>query len=147
MDGAGRLQPPWRAGRTMGGVLRRISAYSRGSPRLPIGRFSLDYRLAASRRATPLLSVVPCLLFSAFGGTGGSADAPGSAGAPPTGGVGGSAGVTGSGGAAGSGGSSSIQDAGTDSGCLVSQIPTVYLLVDRSSSMFHCLTGNTADAV
>ncbi len=29
----------------------------------------------------------------------------------------------------------------------MSQIPTVYLLVDRSSSMFHCLTGNTGDAV
>lgn len=25
--------------------------------------------------------------------------------------------------------------------------PTVYLLVDRSGSMFHCLTGNTGDAV
>ena len=71
----------------------------------------------------------------ASGGTGGSAGAPGSAG------------VTGSGGSAGSGGSSSLVDAGTDSACLVSQIPTVYLLVDRSSSMFHCLTGNTGGAV
>ena len=27
------------------------------------------------------------------------------------------------------------------------KIPTAYLLVDRSGSMFHCLTGNTGDAV
>jgi hypothetical protein len=27
------------------------------------------------------------------------------------------------------------------------KIPTVYLLVDRSGSMFHCLTGNTGDPV
>ena len=27
------------------------------------------------------------------------------------------------------------------------KIPTVYLLVDRSGSMFHCLTGDTGSAV
>ncbi len=29
----------------------------------------------------------------------------------------------------------------------VPKTPTVYLLVDRSGSMFHCLTGNTGDAI
>jgi hypothetical protein len=73
-------------------------------------------------------------------GTGGSNQSPG------TGGVK----VGGTGGDVGIGGSSPNPDAAA---CQQMEIPfmqtnpTVYLLVDRSGSMFHCLTGNTGDAV
>jgi hypothetical protein len=90
-------------------------------------------------------------------GTAGTSAA-GTAGTTGTG-VGGVAGTsaTGTAGAAGTGatgtGGSTDQDAGTDALCQMAEldwqptIPTVYLLVDRSGSMFHCLTGNTGDAV
>jgi hypothetical protein len=82
--------------------------------------------------------------------TGGS---PGTGGSPATGGLTGTGGSPATGGVTGTGGMMSIGDAGPDGPCqtadfkFVPQIPTVYLLVDRSGSMFHCLTGNTGDAV
>ena len=110
---------------------------------------------------------------SATGGSGGST---GAGGAPSTGGSPGSGGIVGSGGSIATGGTpatggspgtggthatggspgtggTSVSDAGADATCqtadfkFVPQIPTVYLLVDRSGSMFHCLTGATGDAV
>jgi hypothetical protein len=89
-------------------------------------------------------------------GSGGSVSSggnTGSGGSPNSGGNTGSGGAPSSGGSTGSGGSSTVSDAGADASCqtadfkFVPQIPTVYLLVDRSGSMFHCLTGNTGDAV
>ena len=81
----------------------------------------------------------------------------GSGGAVATGGVTATGGTMGSGGtpASGSGGDTSpAGDAAvTDAACQMATvkfmptIPTVTLLVDRSGSMFHCLTGNTGDAV
>jgi hypothetical protein len=85
----------------------------------------------------------------------------------------GSGGSTGSGGSGGKGGSGTggqlvttgsgggggdvvvTGDAGPSdaAGCQTADVmfsptnPTVYLLVDRSGSMFHCLTGNTGDAL
>lgn len=88
-------------------------------------------------------------------GTGG-AGTTGTAGSGPAGGLGtdgsagsGSAGVSGTAGS-GPGGPT---DGGTDAVCQMAQyefepkIPTVYLLVDRSGSMFHCLTGNTGNVI
>jgi len=83
------------------------------------------------------------------GGAGGSSTGTGGASAGTSGtGHGGSAGTgTGTGGQAGS---TAPVDAGP---CMqvdytfVPKTPTAYLLVDRSGSMFHCLTGNTGDAV
>jgi hypothetical protein len=76
-------------------------------------------------------------------GSGGSM-ATASGGASPSGGASGS----------GSGGSMGIDDGGvTDAACQMAtvmfapKIPTVTLLVDRSGSMFHCLTGSTGDAL
>ena len=76
--------------------------------------------------------------------TGGS---PGTGGTPATGGSPGTGGVHATGGSPGTGGTS-ISDAGVDATCqtadfkFVPQIPTVYLLVDRSGSMFHCLDSS-----
>ncbi|HXT99793.1 MAG TPA: hypothetical protein VN903_02300 [Polyangia bacterium] len=80
-------------------------------------------------------------------GTGGGSN-PGAAGTSSSGaaGTGGSAPPLG-----GFGGSGMNNDSGV--GCQHTQytfepkIPTVYLLVDRSGSMFHCLTGSTGDPV
>jgi hypothetical protein len=117
---------------------------------------------AYSRRAVAPILIAGCsaLLLGAFGckagvsaslGTGGS-------GATGQGGSGGSHGtgglvVTGDGG--GGGDIVITGDAGPSdaAGCQQKDVmftptnPTVYLLVDRSGSMFHCLTGNTGDAV
>ncbi len=79
-------------------------------------------------------------------GSGGSA---GTAGTPDPNGGSGSA----KGGTVGSGGVISGQDGGNDASCetatfkLEAHVPTVYVLVDRSGSMFHCLSGNTSDVV
>jgi hypothetical protein len=65
----------------------------------------------------------------------------------------GSAGVSGGAGRTGAGGSVGvIPDAGggtcqTAAYTFTPKIPTVYLAVDRSGSMFHCLTGATGQAV
>jgi len=90
-------------------------------------------------------------------GAGGNGDA-GTTGSAGTGGAG-TSGSAGNGGAgsggsnAGSGGSSSAGTGGTGGAggiCQMAQIqfqpaiPTVYLVVDRSSSMFHCLTTTTS---
>jgi hypothetical protein len=77
-------------------------------------------------------------------GTGGSQ---GTGGSPATGGSPGTGGKSATGGSPGTGGTS-ISDAGFDATCqtadfkFVPQIPTVYLLVDRSGSMFHCLSSS-----
>jgi hypothetical protein len=92
--------------------------------------------------------------------TGGSSPAtggsPGTGGIVSTGGSPGTGGTSASGGSPGAGGTSAtggspgtggrtVSDAGADASCqtadfkFVPQIPTVYLLVDRSGSMFHCL--------
>jgi len=90
---------------------------------------------------------------SATGGSPGAGGSLGTGGSPATGGSPGTGGTPATGGSPGTGGSTPISDAGTDAACqmadytFVQQIPTVYLLVDRSGSMFHCLTGNTGDAV
>lgn len=91
-------------------------------------------------------------------GSSGIAGTTGSSGAAGTIGTG-VAGTTGSSGTAGTNGTGAAGttgaavDAGSDAACqsanyvFTPMIPTVYLLVDRSGSMFHCLTGNTGDAV
>ena len=87
------------------------------------------------------------------GGTVSSGGSVGTGGSPATGGSPGTGGTPATGGSPGTGGSISLSDAGADASCqmadfkFVPQVPTVYLLVDRSGSMFHCLTGNTGDAV
>ena len=76
--------------------------------------------------------------------TGGS---PGTGGTPATGGSPGTGGAHATGGSPGTGGTS-VSDAGADATCqtadfkFVPQIPTVYLLVDRSGSMFNCLSNS-----
>jgi len=78
-------------------------------------------------------------------GAAGSGDATGTAGRDSSTGA---AGVTGA-----AGGTGAPTDGGTDAVCQMAQymfepkIPTVYLLVDRSGSMFHCLTGNTGNVI
>ena len=83
-------------------------------------------------------------------GTGGS---PGTGGTPAAGGTSATGGSPGTGGTPATGGSPgtggrSASDAGVDASCqtadfkFVPQIPTVYLLVDRSGSMFHCLDSS-----
>jgi hypothetical protein len=91
---------------------------------------------------------------SGSGGTTGSGSA-GTTGAGTTGHAGttgtGAAGTTGTGaaGTTGSGVDASVSDAACQSASytFAPLIPTVYLLVDRSGSMFHCLTGNTGDVI
>ena len=81
------------------------------------------------------------------GGISGGAGSPGTGGSPATGGSPGTGGAHATGGSPGTGGSTSISDAGFDATCqtadfkFVPQIPTVYLLVDRSGSMFNCLSS------
>jgi len=101
-------------------------------------------------------------LLGAFGCKAGvSMSLAGSGGSGNTLGQGGSGGSKGSGGLSitGDGGGGGdiviIGDAGPSdaAGCQQKDVmftptnPTVYVLVDRSGSMFHCLTGNTGDAV
>ena len=88
-------------------------------------------------------------------GSGSSAGTTGSGGAGTTGHAGttgtGVAGTTGTGaaGTTGSGVDASVSDAACQSASytFAPLIPTVYLLVDRSGSMFHCLTGATGDVI
>jgi hypothetical protein len=83
-------------------------------------------------------------------GSGGSVSSGGNTGSGGSNNSGGSTGSGGnsSGGSTGSGGSSPVSDAGSDAACQMAdfkfqpQIPTVYLLVDRSGSMFHCLDSS-----
>jgi hypothetical protein len=130
-------------------------------------------RIAYSRRApavwarvgTPGIVGAAFVAFAQLACTAGvkpsQAGAAGTTGAAAAGGSGlggtGTAG-TGSSGTTGSGGTTGTAATGgttpTDAGAcqqaevmFVPKIPTVYLLVDRSGSMFHCLTGNTGDAV
>jgi hypothetical protein len=77
----------------------------------------------------------------------------GTAGTTGTGGVAGTSGP-GTAGTTASGGQGGTIPPNPDAGAcqmfdykFVPKTPTVYLLVDRSGSMFHCLTGNTGDAV
>jgi hypothetical protein len=85
-------------------------------------------------------------------GSGGSTGSGGSGGKGGSG-TGGQVVVTGTGG--GGGDVVIATDAGPSdaAGCQTADVmfaptnPTVYLLVDRSGSMFHCLTGNTGDAL
>ena len=80
------------------------------------------------------------------GGIVGSGGSPGTGGTPATGGSPGTGGTHATGGSPGTGGTS-VTDAGADATCqtadfkFVPQIPTVYLLVDRSGSMFNCLSS------
>ena len=82
------------------------------------------------------------------GGAGGSSSGAAGSGAGATGT--GHAGTTGTG-TGGQAGTSTSSGGGGQ--CMmvdytfVPKTPTAYLLVDRSGSMFHCLTGNTGDAV
>ena len=118
---------------------------------------------AFGRALAPIL-VAGCgvALLGAFGckagvsaslaGSGGS-NTVGQGGSGGSKGTGGSISITGDGG--GGGDIVIIGDAGPSdaAGCQQKDVkfeptnPTVYLLVDRSGSMFHCLTGNTGDAV
>ncbi len=119
--------------------------------------------LAYSRRGgAPFLvaAATGALLFGALGcsagvrmssaGSGGSGNTIGSGGSGGSPGTGGRVVVTGAGGDI-----VMTVDAGPSdaAGCQTTDVmfaptnPTVYLLVDRSGSMFHCLTGNTGDAV
>lgn len=81
------------------------------------------------------------------GGIASTGGSPGTGGTPATGGVSGAAGTSAPGGSPGTGGTA-VSDAGADASCqtadfkFVPQIPTVYLLVDRSGSMFHCLDSS-----
>jgi len=81
--------------------------------------------------------------------TGGS---PGTGGSPATGGSPGTGGTPATGGSPGTGGTTTVTDAGADATCqtadfkFVPQIPTVYLLVSRSGSMFHCLNSTTTES-
>ncbi len=90
---------------------------------------------------------------TADGGSPGAGGIMSAGGSPGTGGVSASGGGPGAGGAPASGGSpgtggAPVSDAGADASCqtadfkFVPQIPTVYLLVDRSGSMFHCLDSS-----
>ena len=95
---------------------------------------------------------------SATGGVTGTGGSPatgggiGTGGSPATGGSPGTGGSPATGGSPGAGGSSSVSDAGTDAACqmaaykFVPQIPTVYLLVSRSGSMFHCLNATSTES-
>jgi hypothetical protein len=121
-------------------------------------------RRALARASAPFL-VAGCgvALLGALGCKAGvSASLAGSGGSGNTVGQGGSGGSKGSGGIisitgdGGGGGDIVVTgDAGPSdaAGCQTADVmftqtnPTVYLLVDRSGSMFHCLTGNTGDAV
>ncbi len=82
------------------------------------------------------------------GGIVGNGGSVGTGGTPATGGSPGTGGAHATGGSPGTGGSTSVSDAGTDAACqtadykFVPQIPTVYLLVDRSGSMFNCLSSS-----
>jgi hypothetical protein len=85
---------------------------------------------------------------SSSGGVSGSSS--GGSTATATGGASPSGGASGS----GSGGTPPVEDGGvTDAACQMATVmfapktPTVTLLVDRSGSMFHCLTGSTGDAL
>ena len=90
------------------------------------------------------------------GGSGGSVSSGGSVGTggtPATGGSPGTGGTLATGGSPGTGGSTAAGDAGTDAAAcqtanftFVPQIPTVYLLVSRSGSMFHCLTATATES-
>jgi hypothetical protein len=118
---------------------------------------------AYPRRALAPILIAGCgaVLLGAFGCKAGvSASLAGSGGSGNATGQGGSGGSHGTGGLVftGDGGGGDIVvtgDAGpTDAaGCHTKDVmfaptnPTVYLLVDRSGSMFHCLSGNTGDAV
>ena len=119
---------------------------------------------AYSRRALTPILIAGCsaLLLGTFGCKAGvSASLAGSGGSGNTVGQGGSGGSHGTGGISitGEGGGGGdiviIGDAGPSdaAGCQQKDVmftptnPTVYLLVDRSGSMFHCLTGNTGDVI
>ena len=86
------------------------------------------------------------------GGGGGSGASVGTGVTPATGGSPGTGGTPATGGSPGTGGSTTISDAGADATCqtadftFVPQIPTVYLLVSRSGSMFHCLNSTTTES-
>jgi hypothetical protein len=119
-------------------------------------------RRALGRALAPVL-VAGCsvALLGAFGCKAGvTASLAGSGGSGNTVGQGGSGGSKGSGGISitGDGGGGGdiviIGDAGpSDAACHQMDVkftptnPTVYLLVDRSGSMFHCLTGSTGDVI
>ena len=83
----------------------------------------------------------------ATGGSPGSGGIVATGGSPSTGGGTGTGGTPATGGSPGTGGTS-VTDAGADATCqtadfkFVPQIPTVYLLVDRSGSMFNCLSNS-----
>ena len=90
---------------------------------------------------------------SASGGSSvssGGASGSGGLSSSASGGASSSGGISGS----GTGGMAAVDDGGmTDAACQMAtlkfapKIPTVTLLVDRSGSMFHCLTGSTGDAL
>ncbi|HLK89764.1 MAG TPA: hypothetical protein VKZ18_07715 [Polyangia bacterium] len=97
------------------------------------------------------------------GGTTGNGGATGNGGTSASGGTTGSGGTVASGGNTGAGGTStggdtgaggtvSPTDGGTDAACqtadfkFVPQIPTVYLLVSESGSMFHCLNATSTES-
>ena len=83
------------------------------------------------------------------GGIVGSGGSVATGGTPATGGNPGAGGSTATGGSPGTGGTT-VSDAGADATCqtadfkFVPQIPTVYLLVDRSGSMFNCLSSSNS---
>jgi hypothetical protein len=120
---------------------------------------------AYSRRTLAPILIAGCsaVLLGAFGctagvkmslaGSGGSGNAIGQGGSGGSRGTGGS--IVSSGDGGGGGDIVIAGDAGPSdaAGCQQKDVmftptnPTVYLLVDRSGSMFHCLTGSTGDAV
>jgi hypothetical protein len=128
-----------------------------------VTHFAYRERAFGRPLAPILIAGFSAVLLGAFGckagvsaslaGSGGSGNMTGQG---ASGGSHGTGGVIVSSGEGGGGGDIVITgDAGpTDAaGCQTADVmftqtnPTVYLLVDRSGSMFHCLTGNTGDAV
>jgi hypothetical protein len=119
----------------------------------------LAYPLAAQRKSARslMLRAAACAgLVAALGCQAGVKSTPAGTGGGGGSGLLGTAGTTGT--AGGSGGSvpgfGGFGGGNTpDGGCMQRdytfepKIPTVYLLVDRSGSMFHCLTGDTGSAV